>query len=325
MYRISSVGRKIFQFFHKSPPDKGKTGERLTNMKKSFEEIKTFADVIMLIPARLKTSFLSFAKGIAQDENTQDEHYASELILNHAESVLRTCSKTSFLFESAEYDDIRCIAINNLASVGFCAFHVERSIIENRSVMDYLHDYLLFKFESFRVFNDFGYFGDIVETVTHLLVCEKLWRVKRENLHVSAIGKVDLKYKGEKFEIGTNGKSFLESTQSDFMSGKYTSLVYGMFDDMDKETIRQFIMENNTRKAVKTIASMLYVFENKYDFPVFMESISRGKTLAWKGQYMQVVFNPSKYNAFCKAIEETDFPTLADYMLEKNPDNEFLK
>lgn len=286
-----------------------------------------FALVLSLIPSRLKSSFIAYAKELAHEEKAFDDYYISEHIMHHAESLLKTCKKTAFLFLSDDEETIRTRdrAINDLASVGFCACHVERCIIENRSIMEYLHDYILFKYESFKTFNDLGYFGDITETVCHLLVSEKTWRVNRNNLHVSASGKNDTQYKGEKMEIGTNGKSFLESTETDYMNGKYTCLVYGMFDDMDKETIYNYVREGKTERAIKEIASLLYVFENKYDFPVFMDSISRGKSLAWKGNYMQVVYNPSKHNAFCKAIQETDFPTLYEYMMMKNPDNDFLK
>lgn len=188
---------------------------------------------------------------------------------------------------------------------------------------DYIISYTRFKSLTYTKLSDFGSFGDVVETICHLLVNRACWRVKIENLHVSKIGIVDLRFNGIKIEVGTNGKSWLESTPDDAMHGKFSAVVYGVFTEKEKESICNEFAHHNIKEAIGRIANNLYYFEDKYSFLDFMQSrVSRSETIVWKSNgYFQTVYNPSKDKAFRIAIKKENVPTFAETIGK----NEFMK
>ena len=94
------------------------------------------------------------------------------------------------------------------------------------------------------------------------------------------------------------------------MNGKFDSVIYGVFSEEEKETICDYFTHGETKKAITEIAKMLYYFEDKKEFEIFINNISRSPSLVWKkAGYFQTVYNPSKHSAFVEKIEKSNFPT----------------
>ena len=259
--------------------------------------------LVRFIPARTKGFFFTSCR----NAETKNDVFtlAKNLILSF--SFPATIQYKGNIYSVT--NDIKKRAIFNLFACGECA----RQIALAETWKEYMIAYAEFKATTYNKLTDYGAFGDLVETVCHLLVNKKVWRTKIKTLHVSAIGKTDLRYNGKKIEVGTNGKSWLESTEEDAMSGKFDGVLYGVFSEEEKESICKEFSEGKVEKAISDIAKMLYYFENKNDFPIFVNSISRSPSLVWKkGGYFQTVYNPSKHVAFIRAIENSNFPTLYD-------------
>lgn len=202
--------------------------------------------------------------------------------------------------------------VKNLFGCGLAVWSVNRS----DDMFSYLANYAEWKARITETFNDFGAFADLVETCVHAIVNLKIWRVNLRNLHVSAIGKIDVRFHGVRFEVGTNGKNWLESTKSDFMTGKFDGVIYGMFTDEDKEMILNHFINGDILAGLNTICSFLYVWENKYDYLDFMQGISRKPSITWweAQQVARVRYNPSKVKAFTSAINNSYVPNLGEYV-----------
>lgn len=215
-------------------------------------------------------------------------------------------------------NEIKKQAIYNFFACGECAWKMSKA----KTWEEYVIGYAVFKASTYVNLNDLGAYADTVETICHLLVCREKWRVNLNNLHVSAVGKIDLRFNGKKIEVGTNGKSWLESTADNAMNGKFDSVLYGVFTEEEKETICGYFEEGKAKKAIAEIAKMLYYFEKKEDFEEFINNISRSPSLVWKkAGYYQTVYNPSKHHAFIEKIETSNFPTF----LQIIGDNDFTE
>lgn len=190
------------------------------------------------------------------------------------------------------------------------------SVNHAENMFDYLASYAEWKAKITETFNDYGAFADLVETCVHAIVNLKIWRVNLRNLHVSAIGNIDVRFRGNRFEVGTNGKNWMESTESDYMNGKFDGVIYGMFDDDDKEMILNNFINGDILGGLTTICNFLYVWENKYDYLDFMQGISRKPSITWweAQQIARVRYNPSKIKAFTEAINNSYVPNLGEYI-----------
>lgn len=205
-----------------------------------------------------------------------------------------------------------------LYSVGLGCYHAAHA----DNFMEFLSNYAAFKAEMFIKLHDLGASGDIIETAVHCIASRQWWRVKIKNLHVSAIGKIDVTINGKCWEVGTNGKTFAESTENDYMFGKYTGVIFGVFNDEEYTEICDLFINGKTLEALTYIAQRLYVWEDKYQFQQFMQSIGRNGYFVWKKSLKaaQVVYNGSMYNMFKKNVK-----TLTLYQYMKNlSDNELL-
>ncbi len=207
----------------------------------------------------------------------------------------------------------------NLYALGLGAYNIKHA----ENVFDYFKHYAAFKSINYTKLNDYGAFGDLVETCVHCLAMRRLWRVQLKNLHVSAIGLIDVQIAGNLFEIGHNGKSFTFSTPTDYMSGKYNSIAYGMFDDDMKQMICDLFINGKTFEGLSLVAQNLYVWLDKYEFYKFVTNISKSQTFVWKTDHAQIVYNVSKQKQFEKAVYEQNITTLYDYMNTLS-ENDFL-
>lgn len=249
------------------------------------------------ITARRKAQFVRECK--AAEGTKQVAELAKAL-------AIETAKKQHWDVKTAQ--DLR----DNLYAVGEAVWHMDKA----ETVQEYLVSYMNWKFKTYSKLNDTGAIGDAIETAVHLLACREIWRTKIQNLHVSVIGRTDVKIGGRRFEVGHNAKVWADSTEDEIMAGPFDGVIYGMIDNETVEQIAE-IMEKDLAKGVTELANMLYVFTDKYEFLRFMqEDLGRSATIKYRKDLdcMITVYNGSKQNAFNKGVEEKRFPNLTEYM-----------
>ena len=160
---------------------------------------------------------------------------------------------------------------------------------------------------------DFGAFGDLFEILARIALVKKSSLVSWRLLSVRDIMACDVvSRKYGRIEIGHNGKTLTFGTFFDYMAGDYDAVIYGVFSAEDKAEIYNLCKNGEYENAVSYISEYSALWENKYQFQHDMDNISRGAGITEKGGQIQVVFNPSKYDAFLRALENGVFPSLAE-------------
>ena len=257
------------------------------------------------IPARKKAEFMRKA------ENMESK---KEIFNLAKETAIFYGQKHQWTFEECKTVSL------SLYACGLCVYNMKHS----ETVFDFLKSYVAWKHQTFLKLSDFGAFADSVETTVHLIACRKVWRASKKVLHVASIGKTDIIINGVKYEIGINGKTWNDSIEDNPMNGPFTGVIYGVFSEEEMKTIIHLFRYGDHNKAIKTIANMLYVFPDKEEFYTFMNGISRGKGIAWKEHiaHYQTIYNSGKHAAFIKAIERSNYKTLAEHMNDLS-DNDF--
>lgn len=180
-------------------------------------------------------------------------------------------------------------------------------------ILDYLSMLADIKQENESNRKDFGAFGDLLEVLVRCAMMKKIALVRWSMLSVKDIKTDDIISK--KFgivEVGHNGKTFSYGTMFDYMDGNYTSVVYGMFSDEDKEDIYSLVHHKEYDRAIAYISDYCGYWANKYDFQKDMDNLTRGKGITAKGANIQAVYNEGKYTAFVHALEEGTITSLAD-------------
>lgn len=163
--------------------------------------------------------------------------------------------------------------------------------------------------------NDFGAFGDLVEILARCALVKNLNLVQYSMLSVKGIFENDIvSKKYGVLEVGHNGKTLTFGNLFDYMQGDYNGIIYGVFDDYDKQTVYDYCKAQQIKQAVDFVAAYMVLWSDKYTFRTDMDNLSRGKGITVKPCGPQVVYNPSKYKAFQDAIEAGTFKTLSDIL-----------
>ena len=208
----------------------------------------------------------------------------------------------------------------NLYAVGTSCY----AIAQTTNYRDFLIQMVIYKAKAFRLLNDLGAFGDLIEICLHLLVCREKWRVNMAHLHVMPLKEIDIRYNGQPIEVGTNGKTWSQSLKDDPMNGKFLAVIYGVFSDDEKADICKLIVNGEVEKGLNEIASMLYYFDDKAQFFNLMQNnVGRSETIVWKKSIhrYQTVYNAAKHSAFLRMVDEHNIPTFREILGE----NEILQ
>lgn len=185
------------------------------------------------------------------------------------------------------------------------------------SVADYISMLASAKEENENMLDDFGAFGDLYEILIRCALLKVKSFIRESALHVKSQNTVDIvSSKYGKLEIGHNGKTLSNGVLYDYMAGEYTGMVYGVFEEEDKKEVYRLCRNGDFLRAVRMVAENSVMWLDKYDFQNDVDSLTRGKGIAKKGNDIQVVFNPGKYNAFIDAIESGKFTSLWDTLHE---------
>lgn len=215
-----------------------------------------------------------------------------------------------------EYTTIfhECDKLNYLAFA--LAFTAQKALKEKMlSCLEYVKLLAEHKQENEQQLKDYGAFGDLYEVLIRVALLRKFVLVRPSALLVHDILNNDIVSK--KFgilEVGQNGKTFQEGTVFDYMEGTFTSVIYGVFSDEDKQAIYNYCIAGNIERAVEYVKSYSVYWENKYQFLNDMDNLTRGKGLTIKSGKVMVQFNSGKYNAFINAIENGQFKALSEIL-----------
>lgn len=204
---------------------------------------------------------------------------------------------------------------NDMLAVALALYFMEKARHEKEKPIDCLKKYAHFKHITSKKLEDYGAFGDTIETCIRIM-CKPAALVSFNDLHVKRQNAVDITIKGVKFEIGTNGKTFLESDENEPMKGKYQKISYGVFSDEEKEMIFTLLENGEYSRAFESIQKMMYVFEKDTFFECMTTKTGRASMYQYKktaGKW-QVIFNQSKYSAFLKMVEIEGIETMGEYL-----------
>lgn len=204
---------------------------------------------------------------------------------------------------------------NDMLSVALALYFMEKARHEKEKPIECLKKYAHFKHVTSKKLDDYGAFGDTIETCIRIM-CKPAALVSFNDLHVKRQNAVDVTIKGVKFEIGTNGKTFLESDENEPMKGKYQKIGYGVFSDEEKEIIFTLLENGEYKKAFENIQKMVYVFEKETFFECMTTKTGRASMYQYKksaGKW-QVIYNQSKYSAFLKMVEIEGIETIGEYL-----------
>lgn len=204
---------------------------------------------------------------------------------------------------------------NEMLSVALAFYSLEKAKKEGKKPIETLSEYAHFKRLCGEKLDDFGAFGDTLETCLRVS-CKPENLVSWNDLHVKRQNAVDVTIKGVKFEIGNNGKTFLESDENNPMSGKYEKICYGVFTKEEQMILYDMLENGEYRKAFQNMQNMSYVFDKETFYHIMTEKTGRGAMYTYKktsGKW-QVVYNPSKHGLFLKAVESENIETLAEWM-----------
>lgn len=135
------------------------------------------------------------------------------------------------------------------------------------NLYNYIALYAAIKQRNAEILKDKGAFGDLYEILVRIALIKVLAFVRPSSLTVAQYGKIDINSK--KFgllEIGNNGKTFTQGTIDDYMEGEYTSIIYGMFSDIDKRYIYELCMDERIEQAIEEIKKRSAYWQDKYQF-----------------------------------------------------------
>ncbi len=183
------------------------------------------------------------------------------------------------------------------------------------SLSDYIKFYATHKQEMAVNSKDFGAFGDLFELLVRIIIIGNLNLVRSTALSVAQFGKSDvISKKYGVIEIGHNGKTFTEGTCFDYMEGNYSTVIYGMFSDIDKNLIYSLCMEGNIQQAITEIKKRTAIWTNKYQFQYDINHLGKNgkeiKALTIKSGNVQLQFTPGMYFNFLENIENGVYETL---------------
>ena len=177
------------------------------------------------------------------------------------------------------------------------------------TVTEYLKQYADFKLWACECLNDFGALNDLFECLIRIASKRNFNLVKLSDIRVKTASQTDITLNGVKYEIASNGKTWTQGTQTDYMSGNFVGVIYGVFEKQDMIYAIDCIKQGNVKTAVNYIASLACIWTEKHNFQYAMDSLTRGKGITYKpclGR-PQTVYNAGKYKAFVDAIGTIDF------------------
>jgi len=209
---------------------------------------------------------------------------------------------------------------SNTDRVNYMAFtlaQVGQKAIKQKmlSCLEYVKLLAIIKESNENDLSDFGAFGDLYEVLIRIALMRSINLIKPSILMVKDILHSDIVSKKYGIlEVGHNGKTFQEGTIFDYMEGNFTSVIYGVFSDDDKQAIYNYCIAGNIEKAIEYVKSYSVYWQDKHEFLNDMDSLTRGKGLTIKSGKVMVQFNSGKYNAFVNAIENGQFKALSEIL-----------
>jgi len=204
---------------------------------------------------------------------------------------------------------------NAMLAVAISFYSFKKAQFDGKKPLDCLKEYACFKSMTEQKLNDYGAFGDTLETALRCSVKPE-WSIQWNDLHVARQSKTDLTLRGVKCEIGHNGKTFSDTDINNPFADYYDMIIYGVFSDNEKHDIYTLLINGQYEKVFEAVQSMMYVFDKETFFRCMTEKAGRAPMYQYKptAGCWQVIYNPSKYTAFLHMVENEKIPTLGEYL-----------
>lgn len=277
---------------------------------RNIQKLETAREGLTKINSRTKQAFFSLCvpeNGLAIIAENAKKTASFIPAVFVSKKVTYTMDKESYFF-----------AYRALLACGLALRALRKAV----SLDEYMESYITYKRKAYKKLNDYGAYGDIVETLCHIAIKGYFNRARMENAHVSDIGKFDFSFDNKKVECGINGKTWREGTETNFSAGKYESVVYGMFNT---EKMQDIFSENTLQDIIINTLQNLYYFPAKDDFFRFMASAGKKSALIqYKAKIgiVQTIYNDSTEKSF---LDKVTAETLYAAILKKYPKSDILK
>lgn len=213
-------------------------------------------------------------------------------------------------------DTIRAInAPFDIVSSHVCALYYKHYAENGTMPLSlYAYFYCIHKISMFEKLHDFGAWGDILECLTRCALKRNIHLCRITDFHAAGFDKNDIVSKTFGIvEVGHNGKSLMSSMPNNYMYGDYQTFIYGVFDDLDKSVIMDYITSLKLDRAIQYVSESMRVWRNKYEFIYDINHISKGAGIVWKKSIgaAQIIYNPSKHKAF---LANCNTPSLSEIL-----------
>ena len=196
---------------------------------------------------------------------------------------------------------------------GIAYYNKEIAKRDKKSGKDFLQDYANAKRINEEELCDKGAFGDLYECLIRCAIIGNINLFHIDHVHAKKSETSDCVYKGHIVEIGHNGKTWQEATYEDYMSGKFESVIYGVFDKEDKEAIYDLIDNGDIKTAIEYALTNSGYWQNKYDFYNDITALGRGKAITVKSNKVMSQYSKSRHDMFLMGIENGKIPAATDY------------
>lgn len=230
----------------------------------------------------------------------------TKAIHDTAKSIIDFCIENyTKIFNNAEFGMYYAFTCSQVA---------KKAIMQGDiNVFDYIAILANTKRKNEITLDDYGAFGDLYEILIRLALLNNLNFVKASHLSVKGMKQLDIvSKKYGKLEIGHNGKTFCQGTVLDYMDGDFTSVIYGVFNDEDKQAIYNYCIIGQLEKAIEYVKTYSVYWSNKYDFLNAMQTLTRGQGITIKSGKVMMQYNTGKHKAFINAIDNGLFESLED-------------
>ena len=204
---------------------------------------------------------------------------------------------------------------NQMLSVALSCYNMEKAKKEGKKPLEVFPQYAAFKQTTTNKLSDYGAFADMWEILLRMYTKPE-WAIQFSDMHVKRQYDVDITIRGKKCEVGTNGKTFAESTEEEASAGRYDYILYTVLDDDEKQAFFRMVKTGRVKEAMQQAARMTYCFEKNQFFSLLSEKCGRAPMVKYKetAGYWQVIYNPSKHTAFLKMVEAEKIPTLDNWI-----------
>lgn len=224
-----------------------------------------------------------------------------------------------FLQDLEKKGNIEYVGTHNVALAMFLYYwSTEQAKVNHTPAIMILCEYAHYKYLGHTnqlggVAADKGAFGDLIEVLVRVASKPEAL-ITLNDLHVADVSKADIVLRGVKTEIGTNGKTFGQSSY-DIPLGNFERFIYGTFTENDKIKIFNLCMNEQYKKAIEYVLKHMYIIPLDQIDTFFNSAFSTNQYIYQSHTGHFVIRATAKgFIQVFKEVAPTQFTSLSDFL-----------